>query len=243
MLAQRHVEVVFSRSEPPVLAVMKELQDRCIEARAAFADEGVGLPPLHAEVEAQLDTMQSELRFWWLYLKCTAEQRGWQAQSASKPLGGADGVAVIEWSQELRRRARRLSTRLHELLKVEPGMMGQLPTPAEVSAAWGQPDPTTPAMRGQGGGNGADDASLRSDEGLAALRAAVVPRVLRNLHQALLETGKLTGETSWLHESFGVSDLLADDRYRLYECFDKAGLTEMLQRFRSSALEMLAASG
>ena len=44
----------------------------------------------------------------------------------------------------------------------------------------------------------------------------------------------------WLYESFGVTDLLADERYKLYECFDRHGLAEMLCRFRASALEMLA---
>ena len=105
---------------------------------------------------------------------------------------------------------------------------------------WGLDDPTTPGAAADGG---AASAALRSVDGLLGMRAAIVPRLLSALHSALLETGKLTGDASWLHESFGVADLLADERYRLYECLGKEGLTAMLRRFRSSALEMLAASG
>ena len=49
-------------------------------------------------------------------------------------------------------------------------------------------------------------------------------------------------QPSWLHESFGVMNFLADERYRLYDCFDRADLAEMLRRFRASALEILAFS-
>ena len=146
---------------------------------------------------------------------------------------------MLEWRRELDRRAHRLHTKMKELLRVDAGAMGELPTPAEVAGMWGLPDPSTPGAASDGG-----DATrqLRSAEGLMGLRAAIVPRVLRSLHTALIETGKATGNASWLHESFGVADLLADDRYKLYECLDPPTLKEMLRRFRSSALEMLSAS-
>ena len=37
-------------------------------------------------------------------------------------------------------------------------------------------------------------------------------RMVRLLHQTLLETGKLSGEAHWLHESFGVTDVSTDDQ-------------------------------
>ena len=124
--------------------------------------------------------------------------------------------------------------------------MGALPTPAQVAAAWAGADA---AVAGAHDGDVAIDGAhaaaaqraLRAESGLAALRGAIVPRLVRQLHQTKLETGRLTNEAEWMHESFGVTDLLADERYKLYECFDKASLTEMLRRFRASALEMLAA--
>jgi hypothetical protein len=85
-------------------------------------------------------------------------------------------------------------------------------------------------------------AHLRTGGGLKALRGVAVPRLVRLLHHTLLETGQLTSEPSWLHESFGVMNFLADERYRLYDCFDRADLAEMLRRFRASALEILAFS-
>ena len=126
--------------------------------------------------------------------------------------------------------------------------MGPLPKPEEVASLWGasgvlvaggaSADTVDTSVLGDGGA--ADQ--LRSLDGLMALRSAIVPGILRNLHTALIETGKLTKEPTFLHESFGLADLLADERYRLYECFEQEGLVEMLTRFRASALEMLSAS-
>ena len=48
------------------------------------------------------------------------------------------------------------------------------PTPAEVAAAWGLADPTSPDMSGRCGEGG--EGSVRSAEGLLALRSAIVPR-------------------------------------------------------------------
>ena len=116
--------------------------------------------------------------------------------------------------------------------------MGALPTPDEVAAAWGV---STGSLSDAGGAASAGATmELRASDGLAALRCSLVPGLVRSLHGSLLETGKLTGEATWLHESFGVTDLLADDRYRLVDCFDRKGLVAMLTRLRSSALEMLA---
>ena len=276
--AQQSVSVV-SQPLPPNLAILKELQDKCLQARLAFANGGAAdadaggadgggadrAPPalMPPAAEASLGAMQTELRFWFRFLEITQEERGWKAQLAAKPLGpggaglaaggsrlsfggggggeaaAASGTAMLEWRRELDRRAHRLHTKMKELLRVDAGAMGELPTPAEVAGMWGLPDPSTPGAASDGG-----DATrqLRSAEGLMGLRAAIVPRVLRSLHTALIETGKATGNASWLHESFGVADLLADDRYKLYECLDPPTLKEMLRRFRSSALEMLSAS-
>ena len=277
--AQQSVSVVYSQPLPPNLAILKELQDKCLQARLAFANGGAAdadaggadgcgadrAPPalMPPAAEASLGAMQTELRFWFRFLEITQEERGWKAQLAAKPLGpggaglaaggsrlsfggggggeaaAASGTAMLEWRRELDRRAHRLHTKMKELLRVDAGAMGELPTPAEVAGMWGLPDPSTPGAASDGG-----DATrqLRSAEGLMGLRAAIVPRVLRSLHTALIETGKATGNASWLHESFGVADLLADDRYKLYECLDPPTLKEMLRRFRSSALEMLSAS-
>ena len=77
---------------------------------------------------------------------------------------------------------------------------------------------------------------------MLALREALVAPLVRTYHSTLLDTGKMTTDTSMLHESFAVADLLADERYRLYACFDREELCLMLSRIRSSAVEMLSAS-
>ena len=73
-----------------------------------------------------------------------------------------------------------------------------------------------------------------------AIGSLLEQRHVRRLPEA--GVGVIVGALSaWLASNLN-QDLLADERYKLYECFDKEGLTEMLRRFRSSAFEMLAAS-
>ena len=248
--AQQSAGVIYA-TEPPInAAVMETLQSRWIAAKAALNANGFELP---LEAEQSMNQLLSELRLWWLFMKVSADQRGWQAAAAAKPLPNARGGSAghsswSEWREELHRRARRLASRTEELLKVKPESMGPLPKPEEVASLWGasgvlvaggaSADTVDTSVLGDGGA--ADQ--LRSLDGLMALRSAIVPGILRNLHTALIETGKLTKEPTFLHESFGLADLLADERYRLYECFEQEGLVEMLTRFRASALEMLSAS-
>ena len=101
------------------------------------------------------------------------------------------------------------------------------------------------ASVGAGLGGGGDRVPLRSAEGLRAVRARLVPRLLRTLHEVLLETARQIRDADaalsadLLRRSLYVADLLADERYQLYTYFDKEGLKQMLQLFRLSALEML----
>jgi hypothetical protein len=48
------------------------------------------------------------------------------------------------------------------------------------------------------------------------------------------------GKPGHENQSFGLADLLADERYKLYECFDRKGLLDLLDRLRESGMEMLA---
>ena len=73
----------------------------------------------------------------------------------------------------------------------------------------------------------------RQEEGARLTRSA--------LHDALLQTGKLSGNSQWLHESFGLCNLLVEDKHGLADCFDYQGHVDMLMRFRASQLEMLEA--
>ena len=77
--------------------------------------------------------------------------------------------------------------------------------------------------------------ALRSAAGLAALRAQIVPRLLRTLHGVLSETARQTGEVELMRASLYMAELLADERYRLYEYFDKEELRQILTQSRSSA--------
>ena len=259
-LAREMGSVVYCVDSPPNIGVIETLQSRCVEARhnlaSALEEADGGSPPLPTAAVAQLDSLQTELRFWWLYLKASAEQCGWQAALAAKPLStttraggvgaGASPPTWSEWREEVHRRARRLSTRIEEMLKIRKESMGALPTPAEAGNSWAGSGVLAAGARDGDVAMPGDPAAvatqraLRAVDGLVALRGAIVPRLVRQLHQTKFDTGKFTNEPSWLHESFGVTDLLTDERYKLYECFDKTGLTEMLRRFRASALEMLA---
>jgi hypothetical protein len=245
--ALQHGTVLHSGEARPwddhkrVSSVLEELQQRCIDGRAAFAEASVTLPEA---AEAQMDALQCELRFWWLAIKATSEQRGWTSHAARKPLHSATGsFGHTEWSEELKRRCRRLAATSDELLRIKLGTMGGLPSVAQVVSSWGSISEVAavgPSQRASAPTPaGSPDEELRGAEGLEALRAALVPQVLRQLHTSLLETGRLSGDSAWMHESFGLADLLADERYQLYGCFDRRGLSEMLRRLRKSAIEML----
>ena len=129
--------------------------------------------------------------------------------------------------------------------------MGALPTAADVDATWTGPHAPPGAATAIGAAIGADsrpsppadDARWRGASGLAELRTAVIPSLVTSLHRVLIETGCASGASSWLHRSFQVADLLADERLRLYSHFDAKGLKAMLLRLRASGLEMLAADG
>ena len=232
-------QISYAAEPPPCLKLTEELQRLCIAARRQAQEDG-GLPEL---ADAQIEAMLSELELWRLILKAAAELRGWRSHVAAKPLASDSRFAyqglrqqeaesrAVEWRLELERRCHRVANRVRQALQIPVDMCAALPTPEEVAAAWQQlPPQVAPTFEGA--------AELRAYEGLAGLRAALVPGLVRTLHAALLETGK-EARPDFLHESFGIADLLADERYKLYECFDQAGLNEMLRRLRASAMEML----
>jgi hypothetical protein len=237
---------VYATDQLPNVSVMEALQACCIEARTAALESHRGVTGrVAADAEAQLDVLQRELRFWWLFVRISAEQRSWQDLAATFAMPNSGPSSWNDWCGELHRRARRIASRVEELLKTRPMSIGPLPTPAEVAAAWTSPDAVAVHTGVSATVLEADaeaTAHLRTGGGLKALRGVAVPRLVRLLHHTLLETGKLTSEPSWVHESFGLMNFLADERYRLYDCFDRADLAEMLRRFRASALEILAFS-
>ena len=63
--------------------------------------------------------------------------------------------------------------------------------------------------------------ALRAAAGLSALRSQIVPRLLRTLHEVLLETARQTGDAELLRASLYISELVADERYQLYAYLDK----------------------
>jgi len=90
-------------------------------------------------------------------------------------------------------------------------MMGDLPTSAQLCYLWGaeadadaHADAVPPAeaelparpphAQQAASGGGAPRVALRSAAGLSALRAQIVPRLLRTLHEVLLETARQTGD-------------------------------------------------
>jgi hypothetical protein len=73
-------------------------------------------------------------------------------------------------------------------------------------------------------GGGAPRVALRSAAGLSALRAQIVPRLLRTLHEVLLETARQTGDAELLRASLYIAEIVADERYQLYAYLDKEGL-------------------
>ena len=89
--------------------------------------------------------------------------------------------------------------------------MGDLPTSAQLCHLWGaeadadaHADAVPPAeaelparpphAQQAASGGGAPRVALRSAAGLSALRAQIVPRLLRTLHEVLLETARQTGD-------------------------------------------------
>jgi hypothetical protein len=140
---------------------------------------------------------------------------------------------TVGWRVDLERRCERFATRVDQALRISPDLFGALPSPDEVASGLGaQPPARAPSIEGA--------EELRSLRGLEGLRAAIVPGLVRELHTVLLETGKEAGQAHLLHQSFGLADLLADERYKLYECFDRKGLLDLLDRLRESGMEMLA---
>lgn len=140
---------------------------------------------------------------------------------------------TVGWRVDLERRCERFATRVDQALRISPDLFGALPSPDEVASGLGaQPPARAPSIEGA--------EELRSLRGLEGLRAAIVPGLVRELHTVLLETGKEAGNVDLLHQSFGLADLLADERYKLYECFDRKGLLDLLDRLRESGMEMLA---
>ena len=144
-----------------------------------------------------------------------------------------------QWRVDLERRCERFATRVEQALKISPDLLfGALPSPDEVASCWpppsqqqGAPPRAAPSIEGA--------EELRSLRGLEGLRAAIVPDLVRELHMVLLETGKESGQPDLLNRSFGLADLLADERYKLYECFTRKGLLDMLKKLRDSGMEML----
>lgn len=140
---------------------------------------------------------------------------------------------TVGWRLDLERRCQRFAARVDQALRISPDLFGALPSPDEVASGLGaQPPARAPSIEGA--------EELRSLRGLEGLRAAIVPGLVRELHTVLLETGKEAGQAHLLHQSFGLADLLADERYKLYECFDRKGLLDLLDRLRESGMEMLA---
>ena len=140
---------------------------------------------------------------------------------------------TVGWRVDLERRCERCATRVDQALRISPDLFGALPSPDEVASGLGaQPPARAPSIEGA--------EELRSLRGLEGLRAAIVPGLVRELHTVLLETGKEAKQAHLLHQSFGLADLLADERYKLYECFDRKGLLDLLDRLRESGMEMLA---
>lgn len=140
---------------------------------------------------------------------------------------------TVGWRVDLERRCERFAARVDQALRISPDLFGALPSPDEVASGLGaQPPARAPSIEGA--------EELRSLRGLEGLRAAIVPGLVRELHTVLLETGKEAGQAHLLHQSFGLADLLADERYKLYECFDRKGLLDLLDRLRESGMEMLA---
>jgi len=184
---------------------------------------------------------------------------------------GAADAGIAEWSAVLQRRAHACASLLEGAppaavsetigarpyalracagaLRIEEKTMGALPTAADVDTTWTGPHAPPGAAIGAAIGADsrpsppADDARWRGASGLVELRTAVIPSLVTSLHHVLVETGRAAGESSWLHLSFEVADLLADERLRLYSHFDAKGLKAMLLRFRASGLEILAADG
>lgn len=148
---------------------------------------------------------------------------------------------TVGWRVDLERRCERFATRVDQALRISPDLFGALPSPDEVASGLGaQPPARAPSIEvaEELRIEGAEE--LRSLRGLEGLRAAIVPGLVRELHTVLLETGKEAGQAHLLHQSFGLADLLADERYKLYECFDRKGLLDLLDRLRESGMEMLA---
>ena len=140
---------------------------------------------------------------------------------------------TVGWRVDLERRCERFAARVDQALRISPDLFGALPSPDEVASGLGaQPPARAPSIEGA--------EELRSLRGLEGLRAAIVPGLVRELHTVLLETGKEAKQAHLLHQSFGLADLLADERYKLYECFDRKGLLDLLDRLRESCMEMLA---
>jgi hypothetical protein len=198
LCARRTGCAVYAIDPLPNASVMEVLQACCLEARGAALESHRGVTGrVAADAEEQLDVLQSELRFWWLFVRITAEQRGWQELAATVAMPNSGPSSWNDWCGELHRRARRIASRVEELLKTCPMSMGPLPTPSEVATAWASSD-AVDVHTGVAAVVLEADAEatmhVRSRGGGIALRDVAVPRLVRLLHHTLLETGQLTSE-------------------------------------------------
>jgi len=219
---------------------------------------------------AAMEQLHTELHWWWLLVKCEYDLGGWRQQLRARPLAqdAAFSSAILRdvhaeskrvvWARGLTQRATMLRSALEAAVTVCEGAMGTLPTAAELRRVWQADDlslqgrsrlsteiPHTEAEIASwlpAGMASPCRVELCSAQGLSALRAQIVPRLLRTLHDVLAETARQTGEAEFLRASLDTAELLADDRFRLHACFDKEGLWQMLKLFRHSALEMLGAA-
>ena len=234
----------------------------CVDATSDVSDTTASWPPaLPALLDEPIAHLQAEVQFWGLALNCTAEFRAWLsllcgsdrcigpaqhpslgayfASAAMREEGATGGRG--EWRLELQRCARRLATRLQTALTATTGSLGPLPMDAEIAKTWRQgraAEERADAMAFDPGER-AGILAVCSVRGLHGLRGEVVPSLVHQLHQVLVETGRATVDRAWLHESLGLVNLLADERNKLYECFSGEGLRKTLALFRSSALEVL----
>jgi len=181
------------------------------------------------EAEGRVNNLVAEFYSWAAYVEGLAAYHRWWAFAASErdpALTQAASDQCEQWRTQLHALCDEAVSALENALRAPKG--------------WHEDhhDGGVPATGAGAGAGGLDeDASVARQAQLNRLKAQCVPQMCELVHSALLQTARLDSSPAYATRALQwVTELVADDHYRLYAHFTPQRMRTLLGLLRKSAL-------